>query len=169
MPANPHRPRCPSGTCCWARSRSSPPRSSRCPRASGVDRRSVSRLRCHATEIDLFLRVLKDREAGTAEHRLDRRPVRNPPVRLVLRVAVLDEMHSREKRLLENFGVGDWVILLQRLYFTASTQHRLEDEEIARDVLADEVERQERMAEVVEDAHEQHDVEARADLRDVVD
>src|SRR5690606_17925260 len=44
-----------------------------------------------------------------------------------------------------------------------------EDQQIAHHVLADEVQRQQRVAQVIEDAHEQHDVEPLAQARNVVD
>ena len=47
--------------------------------------------------------------------------------------------------------------------------HRLEQQHVVRDVLADQVEREQRVAQVVEHAHEDHEVEALAQRRDVVD
>ena len=51
----------------------------------------------------------------------------------------------------------------------AAALHRLEDQQVVRDVLVDQVEREQRMAQVVEHAHEEHDVEPLAERADVVD
>src|SRR5689334_2501498 len=122
-----------------------------------------------AADVDLLLRALEDREAGAAQQRLDGRAVRDPPVRLILRIAFLDEMQAREEALLEDRRLRDRVVLGDRSDLAAAAQHRLEDEEVPRGMLADEIEREQRIAQMVEDAHEENDVEALAEGSHVVD
>ena len=50
-----------------------------------------------------------------------------------------------------------------------SLLHRLEQQQVAGDMLADQVEREQRVAQVVEHAHEDHEVEPLAERADVID
>ena len=50
-----------------------------------------------------------------------------------------------------------------------AAQHRLEHQHVADHVLVQDVEREQRMAQVIEHAHEQHQVEALAEGRQLVD
>jgi hypothetical protein len=51
-------------------------------------------------------------------------------------------------------------MVLRHVHHVArSALHRLEDQHVAGDMLVDEVEREQRVAQVVEHAHEDHDVE----------
>ncbi len=78
-------------------------------------------------------------------------------------VALLDEMQARKAWPLEHVELGERVVRRQRLDLRAAALHRLEHQEIARDVLVDQIERQQRVPQMVEHAHEQHDVEAFAE------
>src|SRR5947199_3487773 len=48
-----------------------------------------------AADVDLTLGMIDDAEAAAAQHRLDARAVRNPPVGRILGVLFLDEIHQR--------------------------------------------------------------------------
>ena len=125
------------------------------PPRNRIDRARPRRPLGAAADVDLRLRVLEDREAGAPQHRLGGGGVRRPPVGRVAGVAVLDEVQLRiagpvELRLLEEV-----VVLGDRLDLGRAALHALEDQQVARDVLVDQVERQQRMAQVVEHAEEQ--------------
>src|SRR5438046_986428 len=72
-----------------------------------------------ATDIYLRLRMVEDLEAGATQHRLRAGPVRNPPVRLVSRVLLLDEVQPRVTGPLEEAGLRERVVLLERLHRVA--------------------------------------------------
>src|SRR5579883_3651650 len=113
--------------------------------------------------------MLEDVEAGAAQQRLGAGPVGNPPIRLVMRVTPLDELESRESRLIENRLFPERVVLGEHRHLIGAPLHRLEDQEISGDMLVNEVEGEQRMAQMVEHAHEKHDVEALAEPCDVID
>jgi hypothetical protein len=48
-----------------------------------------------AADEHLGFRMIDDLQAGAAEHRFRARAVRKPPVRRIVRVFVLDEIHQR--------------------------------------------------------------------------
>src|SRR3954467_6624154 len=48
-----------------------------------------------AADVDLVLGMIDDTEAAAAQHRFDAGAVRNPPVRRILSVLFLDEIHQR--------------------------------------------------------------------------
>src|SRR3954454_1894930 len=97
----------PNATCCWARSRSSRLRSFGRPLRRVDRRRPVLRewAFAGAAEIDLFLDLLLDREAGGAEHRFGACLVRNPPVGPVVRILVFDEVQLGKPGLEEDVGL----------------------------------------------------------------
>jgi hypothetical protein len=49
-----------------------------------------------------------------------------------------------------------------------AAQHRLHDDEIVGDVLANQIQREQRMTQVIEHAHEPDDVKALGELRDLI-
>src|SRR5207302_9386477 len=55
-----------------------------------------------AADEDLGLGMGHDGEAGAAQHRFDRRAIRDPPVGLVAGILVLDEMQFRVPRRVEH-------------------------------------------------------------------
>jgi hypothetical protein len=75
----------------------------------------------------------------------------------------------RKAGLVEGGGLEEIVVALQGRDVRGAALHRLEDEEVVRHGLADEVEGQQRVPQVIEHAHEQDDVEALAQGPDVVD
>src|ERR1051326_2977035 len=75
----------------------------------------------------------------------------------------------RVARPLENRRLAERVILVEPLFAGVAALHRLTDEEIPDDMLADEIERQERVSQMVKDPEEQHEVEALAECADVID
>src|SRR5215217_2960625 len=84
----------PNATCCWARSKSSRLRSSGGTSRYGRDccRPGPGDL---PAEIDFLLWMGRDREPCATQHRLHAGPVRRPPIRGIIGVFVLDEMHLR--------------------------------------------------------------------------
>src|SRR5690625_7579830 len=75
-------------------------------------------------------------------------------------VFMLDEMELRPARMMELVLLLELVILMRRRDFIRAPLERLEDQQIARDMLVDQIERQQRVAKVVKHTHEQHDIEA---------
>src|SRR3954447_7047739 len=113
--------------------------------------------------------MCRDLEAGAAQHRLDAGAIGNPPVGPVVRVLVLDKMQDGVARALKLIRAPEVIVLLQRQMGGASPLHGLEDQDSAGHMLVDEIERKERMAQVVENAEEQNDVELFPQCANVVD
>src|SRR5437870_323449 len=82
---------------------------------------------------------------------------------------MFDEIHLRKIRAIENLRLPEVVIRFDRSDLGAAALHGLKHEQVLRDVFSNLVESEERMAEVVEHTHENHDIEFLAELRDVVD
>jgi hypothetical protein len=113
--------------------------------------------------------MLDDLEPGAAEHGFHAGRVRGPPVGRIIRIAMLDEVHLRVARIVEMLRLPEGVVLLDGKHVLRPALHRLEHEHVPGHVLVDEIERQERMPQVVENAHEKHHVEALAERSQVVD
>src|SRR5206468_10733904 len=131
----------PSATCCWARSRSSPLRSFG-GSLRGIDRRrpmlGIGPLG-YAAEIDFFLDALGDAESRRPKHRLGAGTVRHPPVGPVVGILLLDEVELGEARLEEDVGFRELVILIEREDMLRTPLHRLEQQQVAGDMLTDEI------------------------------
>src|SRR2546423_11683519 len=78
-----------------------------------------------AADVDLRLRMVDDLKAGASEHRLRAGPVRDPPVRLVPGVLLLDEMQSGAAGPLEKAGLRERVIVRERFHCIAAALHGL--------------------------------------------
>lgn len=63
---------------------------------------------------------------------------------------MFDESQPRKSRPFEYRHLGKRVIVFDRLFACIAPLHRLADKEITHDVLADQVERQKRMPQVIE-------------------
>jgi hypothetical protein len=61
-------------------------------------------------------------------------------------------------RPVENRFLPEGIIVGDRLYLIAAAVHGLEDKEISGDVLVDQIEREQRVAEVIEHAHKEHEI-----------
>ena len=107
--------------------------------------------------------MIDDREAGTAQHGFRARAVGNPPVGRVVRVLVLDEVHHRVAWRVELLLLPELIVPRDLPRLGGAAQHRLEYEHVADDVLVENVQREERVAEVIEDAHEEHEIEPLAE------
>src|SRR5258708_3292183 len=102
------------------------------------------------TEINLRLRMTGDLKAGTAQHGFDTGAVRDPPIGRIVGVSTLDEVHFGVAGTLENLGVPEVVILRNGVDGRASALHRLEDKHVLGDAIVDEIESEQRVAQVVE-------------------
>ena len=115
-------------------------------------------------------RCAVDREPGGAQHRLGAGAVGHPPVGPVVRILLLDEVQLGEAGFrrrcrsprTRNRPRASSTCLEPRCIDWNSSMSR-------GDMLADEVEREQRMAQMVEHAHEDHEVELLAERADVVD
>src|SRR5207253_3347804 len=102
----------PNAICCWARSRSSPLRSFSFS-LLGIDRAGPILSIRHfgaATNVDLVLGTCLDAEPGRPQHRLGAGAVGDPPVRPVMRIFALDEIHLRPGALPENLALLERII-----------------------------------------------------------
>src|SRR4051812_13636486 len=122
-----------------------------------------------AADVDLALGMIDDAEAAAAQHRLDARAVRNPPVRRILRVLLLDEIHQRIAVALKHRVIPERIVVGDAGHVVAAALHALENHHVAHDRVVQDVESEERMAEVVQHAHENDDIELLAEFADVVD
>src|SRR5690606_33137473 len=85
------------------------------------------------------------------------------------RVVVLYEVKLGESGPVEYLDLPEPVVVGQELDFGAAPLHRLENQQILRHMLVNQVEREQGMAEVVEHAEEEDDVETLAQRCHVVD
>ncbi len=113
--------------------------------------------------------MVGDGEARAPEHGLSAGPVRNPPVRRVGRVAVLDEVEHRIAGLLEVRRLAEVVIRRRTADVRRAPQHGLKHERLTDSVFVQDVEREQRMPQVVQDAHEEHQIESLLERGQVVD
>src|SRR4051812_21941351 len=110
-----------------------------------------------------------DAEPGAAQHRFGAGGVRDPPVAGVAGVALLDEVQPGPGRVVEGRAIGEGIVGRPGHLRGAAAQHRLEYEAAPHRVLPQQVEGEQRIAQVIEDAHEQHQIEFLAETADVVD
>src|SRR4051812_33970522 len=127
--------------------------------AGGIGRLRFGGNLAAATDEHLRLRLTFDGEAGAAEHGHHAGLVRDPPVGGIAGVTAFDEVQLGIAGVVEDLRLGERVVVFESRPCRASPQHALEDQHVARHVFVDEIERQQRMPEVIEDAHEEHDVE----------
>src|SRR3954454_8932655 len=121
-----------------------------------------------AADVDLALGMIDDAEAAAAQHRLDARAVRNPPVRRILRVFFLDEIHQRIAVALKHRVVPERIVVRDAGHVVAAALHALENHHVTHDRVMEDVEGEQRMAEVVEHTHEDDHIELLAEFADVV-
>ncbi len=82
---------------------------------------------------------------------------------------MLDEVQPWVAGIIERTGVGERIVRGDVCHVPAAALHRLEDQQIARHVLVDQIERKQRMAQVIQHADEQHDIELLSQHADVID
>ena len=87
-----------------------------------------------AADVDFIFRLRLNRETRGAQHRFDTCAVRHPPVGLVVRIAVLDEVHLRIAGVVEMYLGMKVVIGIYMGDFAAATLHTLEEQKIARNM-----------------------------------
>ena len=133
-----------------------------------IDSAACPRRGVRAADKHLLLRIAVDHKTGAAQHRHRASPVRHPPIGVVAGIAALDEMQLWKARPVENGSFGERVVLFERLLARIAALHRLTDEQIFGDVFADQIERQQRMAQVVEHPEEQDDVKPLTERADIV-
>src|SRR5438270_7999218 len=97
-------------------------------------------------DVDLVLGMLNNLKARAAQHGLGAGAIWDPPVGGVVRVAVLDEVHRGIGGVLENAGLPEWVVALERRDFAAAAHERLKHQGVRHRVLPKQIERQQRMA-----------------------
>jgi hypothetical protein len=133
--------------------------------------RAVGRVgdRLPAAEIDLVFRLGLDTKAGGAKHGFDASSVGNPPVGLVVGVAVLDEVHLGVAGLVEGSRGVKVVVGLGTYDVAAAALHTLEEHQVSGYVLMDEVESEEGMAEVIKNTHEDDQIEGFAKSGNIPD
>src|SRR4051812_1928587 len=115
--------------------------------------------RLPAANIDFLLRVLEDVKSCTSQHRFAARVIWHPPVRRIAGVAVLDEMQLRISRLIEVVAAPKVIVSRYVINLIGATLHRLKNQNVASHMLADKIERQQRVPQVIQHTHEKHDVE----------
>ena len=81
---------------------------------------------------------------------------------------MLDEEQPRKAWPIEDRPLGERVVLLERIFAGFTALHRLTDKQIADHVLANQIECQKRMPQMIENAQKQHDIEPLAEQSDVV-
>ena len=99
-----------------------------------------------------------DTQAGGAEHRLNRGVVRRPPIGRVARKMVLEERHFRPPGLQHLVAVVEPAAVRVQFDVIARHRQRLKHHQPAH-APRHQVEPEHRVAQVVENAHEQHEVE----------
>ena len=71
---------------------------------------------------------------------------------------MLDEMQLRESIAIERIGSPEVVILLELTCPIAATLHRLKQHQVPCDVFMDQIKRQQRVPQMIENAHEDHEI-----------
>src|SRR5262245_40724763 len=120
-------------------------------------------------DIDLVLGMRGDFKSGAAQHRLGAGTVRNPPMVGVARIDSLDEMQLGAAGAPARIRLPERVLNQHRLHFGTAALHRMEDQEIAAEVFVDQIERETRIAQMVEHAEKQHDIEALRNSASLID
>src|SRR5437764_8536631 len=110
-----------------------------------------------------------DFKTRTAQHGLRAGQVGNPPIGGVFGITVLDEIHSWKTGPLENRCLVKGIVVLEWLAFSTASHQRLEYEQILDHVLMQQIEREQRMSQVIQHPHEENDVKLLLELRYIID
>lgn len=109
-----------------------------------------------------------DSEPRAAQKSFGTRAVRYPPVCWIVRIAVFDKVQLGETTFVEHGPFGEGIIFGDVWNGATASQHGLENEPVFCDVAANQIESKQRMAQVVEDAQEQHEIKMLAKLSHLV-
>src|SRR5579871_463856 len=121
-----------------------------------------------STEVNLLFRPVENLKPGAAQHGFQAGAVGNPPVRWIVAVPLLDEVQRRIARSRKDIGFAERIILFERLDIRAAAQQGLRHKEVPYHVLVQQIQRQQRMPEVVEDAQKQHQIKLLPERADLV-
>lgn len=113
-----------------------------------------------AADKNFALRHAFDLETGAAQHGFGASAIRNPPICRIVRIALLHKMHFRETGTIEHISLPERVVFNESRHGTAATQHRLKYEPVVCGALTQQVEREQWMAQMIKDAHEDNKIEA---------
>src|SRR5437867_2764701 len=105
---------------------------------------------------DFLLGTVDDLETGAAQHGFRAGAVRDPPVGVIARIRMLNEKHPGKRGPIEDFAIGERVVLFERLDFEAAAKQGLKDHRVLDYVLLKQIQRQQGVPQVIENAHEQH-------------
>src|SRR5438874_1574813 len=119
------------------------------PANGHVDRARPARQRSMPTEEHLGFRMIHNIESGAAQHRFHAGAIWNPPVGRIAAVTFFDQIHLWKTWPFEHVRFRKFIIVLEQLNRFASTLEGLKNEEIGRDVLVNQVEREQRMAQMI--------------------
>lgn len=122
-----------------------------------------------ATNVDLPSRAIEDNEASTAQHCFGAGAVWDPPIGAIVTVGAFNEVQLRKAGLVENRPFSESVVFPQPLDVAAAPLHGLEQQQVAHGVLPEEIERKQRVTQVVQHAHQQDDIEPLSEFGDVID
>src|SRR3954453_20143261 len=78
---------------------------------ASTNRSLLRAARAPLADVYLFFGMIGDIEAGTPQHRLHTGAIRDPPVRAVTRIMMLNEVHFREVIVVEDVSLPERVIV----------------------------------------------------------
>src|SRR4051794_1657472 len=88
---------------------------------------------------NLRFRLIDNLKTGAPEHRRGAGAIGNPPVGGISGVTLLDEIHFGVAGLIEDVCLPEIIVIADRGNFFTAALHRLEDEQVAHDVLLNQV------------------------------
>ena len=121
-----------------------------------------------AAHKDLWFWMADDLKAGAAEQRFRASPIRDPPVGGVARVLLFNEVQTWETGPVKDLRFREGIVVRDRFHLVATALQGLKHQQIFGDVLVDQIECQQRMAEMIEYPHEQDQIELLPQLSHIV-
>src|SRR5436190_731328 len=106
------------------------------------------------------LGVVEDIESGTTEHGFNSRAIGNPPVSGITGEAFFDEIQFWKIRPFEHVCFPKFIVLLDRCNRINSTLKRLKNQNIASDMLVNEIKRKQWVAQMIKNSQEQNEIES---------
>src|SRR5215213_11950322 len=113
--------------------------------------------------------MVQDLKSGTPQHSFKTSTIRNPPIRRIVCKSLFDKIHAGKPLVLEHVVFPEREIRRKFHALLRATQHRLHVELIADDVFMEQIESEQRVSQVVQDTHEQHEIEPLAKLTNAID
>src|SRR5689334_3799019 len=110
-----------------------------------------------------------DLKTRAAQHGAEAGPIRDPPVGAVARISMLDEMHPGVTGRVEDAALREGIVFLEVSKNVAASLHALNHEQVTHGVLVQKVEGEEGVAQVVENAHEENEIERLSQVAHVID